>query len=297
MTGLVHHATGRGEAPVAKAFGIVAMALLVAGACASAPTPGPIVADPTASRSGDCEPAAGAATLPAKTAVHGTVRVLAAASLTGAFAELADAFEATYPGARVATSFGASSDLVARIHQGAPADVLATADTETMDLAADPPDGSRGDVATPVTLTCNTMMIITARGNPLHITSLADLARPDVRFALCAEPVPCGRLGRQVLHDAGVDARPVGSEANVKAVVAKVIAGEVDAGIVYVTDARVARPRASSVAIPAQNNVVTTYPIAVARDADNATAARAFVTFATGPTGRSILRSYGFGPH
>jgi molybdate transport system substrate-binding protein len=222
--------------------------------------------------------------------VAGHIRVLAAASLTGAFGDLAAAFERAHPGVTVSPSFGASSGLVARIHAGAPADVLATADTATMDDAV-----RNGDVETPSTFTCNTMTILTAKGNPLHIEGLADLARSDVRFTLCAEPVPCGHLGREVLDRAGIDAEPVGFEANVEAVVAKVLSGEVDAGIVYVTDARAVAHDASSVPIPAATNVVTSYPIAVATDADRPRTARAFVAFVRSPAGQRILASHGFG--
>src|SRR5690606_37380035 len=137
--------------------------------------------------------------------------------------------------------------------------------------------------------------ILTAKSNPLRIEGLADLARSDVRFALCAAPVPCGHLGREVLDRAGVDAEPVGSEANVKAVVAKVVSGEVDAGIVYVTDARAVAREASSVPIPAAENVVASYPIAVTTDADRPRAARAFVAFVRSPDGQKILASHGFG--
>lgn len=237
-----------------------------------------------------CPPSSPSAALPAPADVRGHLRVLAAASLTGAFGSLAKAFSVTFPDAEVATSFGASSDLVARIHEGAPADVLATADTTTMATAV-----ANGDVTHPATFTCNTMTILTAKGDPLGIRGLADLARHDVRFALCAAPVPCGRLGREVLANARVDATPVGSEANVEALVAKVTSGEIDAGIVYVTDAKAAKGEASSVAIPASANVTTAYPIAVTTQTDEGSTARAFVDFVRSPQGRRILRSYGFG--
>lgn len=275
--------------------------LLTCAACAPVRTPqgqiGPVGSDRTAGRSGACEPVVGTGPPPGPDTVKGHIRVLAAASLTDAFGELAEKFERTQPDAKVDLSFGASSNLVAQVHAGAPADVLATADTTTMDLAVDPPGRSRPDVDTPVTLTCNAMTIITAPGNRLHITSLEDLARHDVRFVLCAAPVPCGRLGREVLRHAGIDARPVGSEADVTAVVAKVASGEVDAGIVYITDARDARGTTDEVPIPASQNITTTYPIAVTRDSGDPRAARAFIAFATSPAGQRILHEHGFGTH
>lgn len=247
---------------------------------------------PSSTPASKCTPPTDAVAPPRHSTVSGSIQVLAAASLTGAFTDLAAAFEKTEPAAKVATSFGASSALVARIHEGAPADVLATADTETMGRAVDD-----HDVGEPVDFTCNTMAILTAPGNPLHIENLADLGRSGVRFTLCAEPVPCGHLARKVLADAGVDAEPVGSEANVKAVVAKVTSGEVDAGIVYVTDARAAADAASSVTIPASVNVTTAYPIAVTSDADRPATARAFIDFVRSPAGQKILDGHGFGRH
>jgi len=244
---------------------------------------------PTSGASATCDPSTTAAP-PSPRKLTGHLRVLAAASLTGAFGDLARAFERAHPNVTVSPSFGASPSLVAKVHEGAPADVLATADPATMDDAVDD-----GDVRAPTTFTCNTMTILTAKGTPLHIRALADLARSDVRFALCAAPVPCGHLAREVLARAGVDAEPVGSEANVKTLVAKVVSGEVDAGIVYVTDARAVADDASSVPIPARHNVVTSYPIAVTTDADRPRTARAFVDFVRSPQGQRILASHGFG--
>lgn len=276
----------------------ITVALTLATACgstssttATSPTTGASsVTTTAASDTTTCTPDT-VPTDPAKDAeITGTIRVLAAASLTESFGAIADAFHTAHPDAKVETSFGASSDLVAQVHAGAPADVLATADTDTMDTAV-----HNHDVDDPVTFTCNRMVILTAKNNPLHISSLADLARSDVRFVLCAAEVPCGHLGREVLTNAGVDAKPVGSEANVKAVVAKVTSGEVDAGIVYVTDAEAAAEAAGSVTIPAAVNVTTAYPIARVADTTKSDTAQAFIDFVRGPTGQKILASYGFG--
>ncbi len=277
----------------------VLVALLIgAGACGSTPDTSTPTSAPASSATTpdarptatDCPPSSSDVALPDAAEVSGSIRVMAAASLTGAFDDLATAFEEAYPDTQVETSFGASSDLVAQLDQGSPADVLATADTSTMDDATE-----AGNVTTPAMFTCNTMTILTAPGNPLEIEHLDDLARSDVRFTLCAEPVPCGHLGREVLANAGVDAQPVGSEANVKAVVAKVTSGEVDAGIVYVTDAAAAADEASQVSIPEAVNVTTAYPIAVTGDADDPETAEVFSTFVRSAEGQEILASYGFG--
>lgn len=221
--------------------------------------------------------------------VSGRVRVLAAASLAEVFEEVADAFEQNQPRAGVQITAGASSDLVARLDAGAPADVLATADRATMDRAVE-----AGNVDTPRGFACNRMTLLVGPDDPLDIGELADLDRDDVRFVLCAPEVPCGRSGRAVLDRAGVDARPVGFEANVAAVVAKVVTGEVDAGIVYTTDAVAAAGTAEQVPIPPGVNPTTTYPAAVTTSAEEPDAAAAFVAFLRSATAREILDGYGF---
>ncbi len=221
--------------------------------------------------------------------VTGDIRIFAAASTAAAFDELGGAFTDAQPDSHVEVVTGASSELVARLDAGAPADVLATADAETMRLATD-----AGNVSDPMTFACNRMALLVGAGNPLGIDDPGDLARDDVRFVLCAPEVPCGRLGRDVLERAGVTARPVGSEANVAAVVAKVASGEVDAGITYVTDARTSPDLTDAVAIPDGLNVTTAYPIGLVDDADEPSAARAFIDFVGSPTGRDILGAHGF---
>jgi molybdate transport system substrate-binding protein len=221
------------------------------------------------------------------TALHGSIRVLAAASLDEAFGALGERFEQQHRGTHVELSFGPSSGLVAQLHQGSPADVIATADTVTMHRAV-----TAGDVEPPVTFACNRLAILVRKGNPKHVASLADLSHVD--FVLCAAPVPCGRLAREALARAGVTAEPIGSEKDVSTVVAKVEQGDVDAGIVYVTDADAARSKAGSVAIPPNDNVVTAYPIAVASQAANRATARAFEAFVTSPEGQRVLARYGF---
>ncbi len=266
---------------------LAAVLAVVVVACSSTGSPQAETKPTAASKPCTVAPSAGA---PKAGSVTGSIRVLAAASLTGAFDELAHRFSEQNPEAKVDVSFGASSSLVEQIHQGAPADVLATADTTTMDTAL-----AAGDVTRPVTFTCNRMTILVPTHNPAHITSLASLTRHDVRFVLCAAPVPCGRLGREVLQRAGVHAQPVGSEKDVKSVVAKVAQGEVDAGIVYVTDAEAAEGSTDSVPIPSSDNVETSYPIAVTTGADNPTAARAFGQFVRSPEGQRVLHANGFG--
>lgn len=218
----------------------------------------------------------------------GSVTVLAAASLTDAFDELGRRFEAASE-VDVTFSYDASSTLAQQVVGGAPADVLATADDVTMRRAAD-----AGAVDPPAVFARNKLAIVVRAGNPEGIRALSDLARPGLVVVLCAEQVPCGRFGQQVLERAGVEVQPRSLEANVKGVVSKVVLGEADAGLAYVTDARASGRDVEAVSIPDAHNVVAEYPIAVARSAPNRAAATAFVEFVRSPQGRGVLESFGF---
>jgi molybdate transport system substrate-binding protein len=225
---------------------------------------------------------------------RGEITVLAAASLTESFTALAAAFRGANPEARVTLSFASSSSLATQINQGAPADVFAAADTATMDRVS--AANGAGTLGTPVAFATNTLQIIVARGNPKGIASLADLTRPGVVHVAAAPSVPIGAYAQQALRAAGVTAAPKSLEADVKAVVAKVTLGEADAGIVYATDVLAAGSKAQGVAIPAAQNVVVTYPIAVIKGARNTAGAQAFVGFVTSAAGQGVLASYGFTP-
>ena len=216
-----------------------------------------------------------------------TVRVLAAASLTEAFTELAERFEEE-SGIEVSLSFGGSAALVEQVNQGAPADVLVTADEPNMAKVDD-----AGDVTI---IARNRLSILVEPGNPKAITELADLARDDVVTVLCAPSVPCGRFATRALEKAGVEVDPASVEESVKGVAAKVTLGEADAGIVYVTDVRAVADDAEGVAIDIADDpaLEAVYPMAVLDDATNADAARAWVDFVAGEAGQKILAAHGF---
>ena len=219
-----------------------------------------------------------------------TLTVFAAASLTEPFTELGAAFEARNPGADVAFTFAASSTLVAQITNGAPADVVATADTATMQRLVDS-DVVDGEL---VVVARNRLTVVVGRDNPRAIRSVADLGAPDLVVVLAAPQVPIGAYSAEVLRRAGVSVTPRSLEADPKAVVAKVRSGEADAGIVYVTDVRAAGGAVAGVPIPDDLNVVASYPIARTRDASDAAAAQAFIEFVRSPEGRAILLDAGF---
>lgn len=216
--------------------------------------------------------------------------VFAAASLKTTFTELGSRFETEHPGTEVTFNFAGSSDLVAQLAQGAPADVFASADTSNMTKAAD-----AGVVAgAPVNFASNTLTIVTPPGNPKGIASFADLARPGTQVVVCAPQVPCGSATEKAERSAGVALSPVSEESAVTDVLGKITSGQADAGLVYVTDAVAAGDKVRAVAFPASAAAVNTYPIAVLTDASDPQAAQAFVDLVTGPAGRDVLTAAGF---
>lgn len=220
---------------------------------------------------------------------RGTITVLAAASLTEAFTAAQTALHAEQPGVDVTFSFGASGTLVAQVQQGAPADVIATADTSTMRTLVD-----AGLVEPPVVFARNRLEIIVAAGNPKGIHDLADLGRTDISVVLADPSVPAGKYAAQVLTAADVTIAPKSLEGDVKAAVARVTSGEADAAIVYATDVRAAGDRATGVEIAGRNNVLAEYPIAIVKSTRNRTAAQRFVEFMTKGAGRTALEHAGF---
>ncbi|MEE2034602.1 molybdate ABC transporter substrate-binding protein [Rhodococcus sp. CC-R104] len=219
-----------------------------------------------------------------------TVTVFAAASLQKPFTELGQRFEASHPGVDVRLSFAGSSDLVAQLSHGAPADVFASADTDTMRVAVE--DGLvSGD---PVTFAANTLTIVTEPGNPEGIASLTARPGEDRTVVVCVPQVPCGAATARAETAAGVDLAPVSEEMSVTDVLGKVTSGQADAGLVYVTDAQAAGDRVTAVPFPEAAGAVNTYPIAVLRQARDPSLATQFRVYVTGPEGRSVLAGAGF---
>jgi molybdate transport system substrate-binding protein len=224
-----------------------------------------------------------------ESSLEGDITVLAAASLTDAFDEVGAAFEEANPDVSVELNYGGSSALREQILAGAPADVFASANTSNMDQVVD------ADAATaPEDFVTNQLQIVVPGGNPGDVAGLDDFADADLLIGLCAEEVPCGEFGREALSNADVTPSIDSNEPDVRALLTKIEAGELDAGIVYVTDVIAAGDAVEGVDIPADDNVTATYPIAALSDAANANVADAFVEFVLSDEGQEILRSYGF---
>jgi molybdate transport system substrate-binding protein len=222
-------------------------------------------------------------------ALRGDITVFAAASLTDAFTELGATFESENQGVSAEFNFGASSALREQILAGAPADVFASANPSNMDKVVE-----RGAATDPQNFVTNRLQIAVPAGNQAGVSGLDDFADPDLLIGLCAEEVPCGEFGREVLTNAGLTASVDTNEPDVRSLLTKVEGGELDAGIVYVTDVLAAGDAVEGIDISTDENVIAAYPIAALTDAANAEVADAFVAFVLSDEGQGILGSYGF---
>jgi len=220
-----------------------------------------------------------------------TLTVSAAASLTSAYQQLGTEFQAANPGTTVTFNFGGSDSLAQQVVQGAPADVLATASSKTMQTAVQA--GKIQDE--PVIYATNSLQIAVAPNNPKAIASLADLAKPGVVSVVCAPAVPCGAAAEAAEKAANVTLTPASEEQDVKGVLNRVQTGNADAGLVYVTDVNAAKGQVQGVSFPESSAAKTNYPIAVVKNAPQADLAQKWVQLVEGETGQKTLEAQGFG--
>ncbi len=220
-----------------------------------------------------------------------TITVFAASSLTGAFEKIAADFEADDDGVAIELNFAGSSDLVAQIQEGAPADVLASADEANMAKVT-----AEDLVGDPSLFASNTLQIAVPPDNPAQVSSVEDLAQEDLNLVVCAPEVPCGAAAAAVEQAAGLTFSPVSEEQTVTDVVSKVATGEADAGLVYVTDVIAAADDVEGIEIPEDVNAVNVYPIATVADSEEAELAQAFVDRVLAQRGQDALADAGFAP-
>lgn len=220
------------------------------------------------------------------------IDVYATASLAAAMTSMAVAFENTEPNIRIVLNFAGSATLVEQIKQGAPADVVVFADDKQMSDLIESGNVNKDSVTTIAT---NTLTLIVDKGNPLNITSLSDLASPQIRTVLCDVMQPCGKYSAQILKKANVDVQPRSWETSVSGVTQKVASGEADAGIVYVTDALAKASKLDAVSINKNINVSNNYPIASLTELSTTEqkSAQTFIDFVLSD-GQKILINYGF---
>ena len=212
-----------------------------------------------------------------------------------------------HPWTDLTTSTGSSAAVRTQIEQGAPADVFLSADTSNPEalVNADLTDGGVVEFAT------NSLVVVVPRGNPAAITSPADLARPGVRIIAASDGVPISDYSAQVIDRlsategypedfaAAYAANVVSKEDNVAAVTAKIVLGEGDAAIVYVTDAQTADAHAAGVEtieIPEAANVAAEYGGVVIRASQSRPTAHEFLGWLRSVNGQTVLSTFGFGP-
>jgi molybdate transport system substrate-binding protein len=221
--------------------------------------------------------------------------VSAAASLTHAFRDIGSAFEARHPDTKVLFNFAASDALLAQISKGAPVDVFAAADQETMDRADVQrllTAGTRRDFA------ANTLVVVQPAHAALRLGAIADLQRDSVKRIALGAPagVPAGRYARSALEKAGlravVDAKAVFAQ-NVRQALDYVARGEVEAGFVYATDAATQKDKVR-VAFTVPTDTPIRYPIAALQQGPNGGAARRFIAFVAMPDAQAVLARHGF---
>lgn len=233
----------------------------------------------------------------------GTLTVLAAASLTDAFGELAETFEKAYPGVEVKASYESSSTLLAQIQQGAPADVFASADETKMDTAVD--DGFID--GEPRIFVKNREVIMVPKDNPAGIEEFQDISEPGVKLVLAEDEVPVAEYAKEILGKAdekygggfekAAMSNIVSREADVRASVNRVALGEADATFGYESDYTPdVRDKVETVEIPEDLNIIATYPIAVLEDSKDPDLAKEWLDLVTGEKGQKVLEKWGFEP-
>jgi len=220
----------------------------------------------------------------------GSIVVFAAASLKPAFTQIGQLFKTDNPGYGVDFEFAGSSELATQLTQGATADIFASADTTQMDTVA-----KAGLLAgDPTNFASNTLVIVTAAGNPKKIGSFADLAKPGLNVVICQRPVPCGSAAQRIEDNTRVRLNPVSEELSVTDVLNKVTSGQADAGLVYVSDAMSAGNKVTTVNFPEAAAAVNVYPIGVLKKAPLPTLAQKFVALVTSDVGQKVLTQSGF---
>ncbi|MGH8017348.1 MAG: molybdate ABC transporter substrate-binding protein [Opitutaceae bacterium] len=235
--------------------------------------------------------------LPALTAASAEITVYAAASLSDAMEEIAQAYEARSSDS-VRFNFGASSMLARQIREGAPADIFFSADEAKMDNLA-----SAGLIAadTRRSLLSNSLVIVVGIEDSPPIAAPADLAKAAVRRIALAETqsVPAGIYARAYLEKLGLwerVAQKVVPLQNVRAALAAVESGNADAGIVYKTDALISEKVGIVFEVPISDGPAISYPAAVLKDSKQAEAAGRFIKFLVSPAAGSIFTKHGFPP-
>ncbi|QIK64691.1 molybdate ABC transporter substrate-binding protein [Leucobacter viscericola] len=231
----------------------------------------------------------------ASSELSGELSVFAAASLQPAFEPLSKEFTKKHPGVTFSFSFDGSSALATQILSGAPADVFASADEANMKKVE---EGGL-NTGVPTLFATSELVIAVAPGNPLGITSLADLAKPtkdgaDPTVVICAAEVPCGAASHTLLDRDKVALSPASEEQNVTAVLTRVREGEADAGLVYASDVQRSNGEVEGIPIKGSEDAAGSYLAVPLQGSKLSEEAAAFVDFLKSEEARSLLLKLGF---
>lgn len=235
-----------------------------------------------------------------------TLTVFTAASLTGAFTDIGKAYEAQNENVRIDLVFDGSQALRTQIEQGANPDIFVSASEKHMKALQ---DGGLMDDDTVAVFLGNSMALIVPVDNPAGITGLPDLANPGTKIVIGTKDVPFGDYTRQVLDKMAADPaygeayreavmnNVISEETAVSSVVPKLTLGEADAAFVYKSDvSKDDLEKVSRIEVPAEYNVMATYPLGILAESLHKTEAESFIAFVRGPDGSAILMEYGFDP-
>ncbi|ABO35751.1 molybdenum ABC transporter, periplasmic molybdate-binding protein [Methanococcus maripaludis C5] len=225
-----------------------------------------------------------------------TITVSATSSLTDAMTDIAAAFEEDHPNINVELNFAASGSLRQQIEGGAPVDVFASASKKHVDILEDENLTSAGSV---MNFASNNLVLIVPAGNSLNITSVEDLTNDDVTKVSIENPktAPVGKYAKESLENSGLwdelEEKMVYGE-NVRQVLTYLETGDVDAGFVYMTDAKIAKENSIEIitTVPTVTEII--YPLCIIDSSEYKEEAQVFVEYLTSETGKQILTYYGF---
>lgn len=223
------------------------------------------------------------------------ILVAAAASLTDVLKEISVAYQSKSRH-KVNFTFGPSSTLARQIEEGAPVDVFFSADMKQMDNLE---KNGRIEPGSRQTVLSNQLVIIVPADSKLAIASPKDLLRPEVKRIALAEPasVPAGVYTSEYLEGEGLWDKvklKVVPVLDVRATLASVESGNVEAGFVYKTDAAISKKVKVVYEVPMDRGPKITYPVAIVKESRKKQVGRDFLNFVLGPTGKETFKKYGF---
>jgi molybdate transport system substrate-binding protein len=223
----------------------------------------------------------------------GTLNVFTASSLVNAFGVLKTIYEKAHPGWKVNLNIAGSDQLAAQIEQKAPADVYAAASPKYPEILQ-----GKKLLGKTTNFATNTLVLVTPKSNPAHITSPQDLTKGSPKIVVADPAVPLGSYTEEVLTNLGIDESKlhiVSKEQNAEDVLAKLTSGEADAGFVYVTDALSQKSKLHEIQFPASANATAIYPIGLVSYSKNTKAGQQWIDLVMSSQGQAALAQYGFG--